>query len=68
MTWTASPWTPERIAELKRLWALDTPTKLIARKLGTSANAVIGKADRLGLPTHKAAPQRPPARKLERGA
>lgn len=42
-------WTDERVAYLRKNW----PTmraKIIARQLGCTCNAVIGKANRLGLP------------------
>ncbi len=42
-------WTPERIAELQRLWAAGMPTAEIGRHLEVSKNAVVGKAHRLGL-------------------
>ena len=42
-------WTYERIAELTQLWAEGMSGSLIAAKMGTTRNAVIGKANRLGL-------------------
>lgn len=43
-------WTEDRIATLKRLWADGkTATEIAAELGGTSRNAVIGKAHRLGL-------------------
>lgn len=43
-------WTPERIADLEKLWAEGLSTAEIGRRLGVSKNAVVGKAHRLGLP------------------
>ena len=44
-------WTDEQIAELKRLWcANELTTAQIGKKIGRTKNAVIGKANRLGLP------------------
>ena len=46
-------WTPDTIAELERLWNQSDPylsTAEIAEKLGTTKNAAVGKAHRLGLP------------------
>jgi GcrA cell cycle regulator len=45
-----SIWTPDLIAEMSRLWRDGMPTAEIGRRLGISKNAVVGKADRLGLP------------------
>lgn len=42
-------WTDERCAELRRLWALNISGSVIARQLGTTKSAVVGKAHRLGL-------------------
>ncbi len=42
-------WTPERIAELQKLWQEGLSTAEIGRQLGISKNAVVGKAHRLGL-------------------
>ena len=43
-------WTPERVAELERLWATGATTAEIGRMLNVSKNAVVGKTHRLGLP------------------
>lgn len=45
----ATFWTPERVARLRELWGVQR-VRAIARELGCTGNAVIGKADRLGLP------------------
>lgn len=37
-----SPWTDEKVEELKRLWFTDMQTKDVARALGVSENAVSG--------------------------
>ena len=43
-------WTKTKIDKLSSLWAKGTPAREIAEKLGNvSRNAVIGKANRLGL-------------------
>jgi GcrA cell cycle regulator len=42
-------WTDERIAELEKLWRAGLTTEKIARQIGCTKNAVIGKAHRLGL-------------------
>ena len=42
-------WTPERIAELTRLWNAGLTTSEIGMQLGISKNAVVGKAHRLHL-------------------
>ncbi len=43
-------WTEERVAELKELWAQGYSARQIAEKLGgITRNAVIGKANRMGL-------------------
>lgn len=52
-------WTDERVALLKDLWAQEMSASEIAKRLGgTTRNAVIGKAHRLGL-SRKAAPAKP---------
>jgi GcrA cell cycle regulator len=45
-----STWTPERIAEITRLWDEGLTTAEIGKMVGVSKNAVVGKAHRLGLP------------------
>lgn len=49
-----SPWTPERTAKLRAMWADGFSTPYIAKLLGggISHNSVIGKAHRLGLGDH----------------
>ena len=47
---TMSPWTDDRIADLKRLWSEGLSATEIARRLpGTTRNAVLGKLHRLRL-------------------
>ena len=45
-----STWTPERIAEVTRLWSEGLTTAEIGKMVGVTKNAVVGKAHRLGLP------------------
>ena len=45
-----STWTPERIAEVTRLWSEGLTTAEIGKVVGITKNAVVGKAHRLGLP------------------
>ncbi|MBI06995.1 MAG: hypothetical protein CMM54_08450 [Rhodospirillaceae bacterium] len=45
-----SVWTPERIAEVTRLWGEGLTTAEIGKLVGVTKNAVVGKAHRLGLP------------------
>ena len=48
---TPSPWTPENVDLLKKLWAEGLSAGQIAGRLsGTTRNSVIGKVHRLGLP------------------
>jgi GcrA cell cycle regulator len=55
-----SPWTDERVALLTRLWNGGLSGSQIAAELGgLTRNAVIGKANRLGLPERKPAKARP---------
>src|SRR5215510_3854511 len=42
-------WSPERIAELTKLWNEGLATSEIGKRLGISKNAVVGKAHRLHL-------------------
>lgn len=42
-------WNPEQVAELRRLWDEGLSTRLIGLRMGVTKNAVIGKANRLGL-------------------
>jgi GcrA cell cycle regulator len=42
-------WTPERVAELTRLWDEGLPAAEIGRRLGLTKNAVIGKVHRIAL-------------------
>jgi GcrA cell cycle regulator len=43
-------WNGAAARELERLWASGLPASEMAERLGTTKNAVIGKARRLGLP------------------
>jgi GcrA cell cycle regulator len=43
-------WTDESIADLRRLWGEGHSTAAIAKLMGTTKNAVVGKAHRLDLP------------------
>lgn len=43
-------WSPLREAHLRNQWEAGVSCSAIARGLGTTKNAVIGKARRLGLP------------------
>mgnify|MGYP001274816412 CR=1 FL=1 len=45
-------WNEEQISILTKLWHRGEPARIIALQLGTTRNAVIGKANRLGLPSH----------------
>lgn len=60
-------WTDDRITVLRQLWNLGVVTREIALALGTTKNAVIGKADRLGLPRREQKNQQSPRRKKRRG-
>ena len=64
-------WTKEEtVARLRALWAEGHSTAEIGRRMGTSKNAVVGKAHRLGLPPRPSpirgkgtgTPRRPPPR------
>ncbi len=64
-------WTPERKAELRKLWDDGLSTREIGRRMGITKNAAIGKAHRLGLKARpnrvrkRGAPMRPKAGKPE---
>lgn len=45
-----TPWTDTKQVRLVQLWAEGLSAREIARRLGCSPSAVIGKAHRLGLP------------------
>ena len=53
MTWyirnSGDGWTPSDIAELRRLAAQNTPTRVIAFKLGRTEAAIYAKASQLGI-------------------
>lgn len=42
-------WTPEKVEELKALWAQGLSITQIGKQLGMTRNAVVGKAHRIGL-------------------
>ena len=46
----ASPWTPERDAELREHWAGDLSSAQIGAKMAMNKNQIIGRAHRLKLP------------------
>jgi GcrA cell cycle regulator len=66
-------WTAENVAKLRRLWAEDLSAAEIGRQIGTTKNAVVGKAHRLNLrsrpsPILRGATPKPPAiRRLRAG-
>lgn len=45
----ANLWPTQRVEQLKSLWKQGLPAKLIAKEIGIGRNAVLGKANRLGL-------------------
>jgi hypothetical protein len=45
-------WNEENSAKLRTWWIEGVRTREIAERLGTTRGAVIGKADRMGLPPH----------------
>lgn len=49
----ALTWTAEQTAELERMWREGASAGVISSATGRSRNAVVGKADRMGLP-HRA--------------
>ena len=70
MTGTQTTWTTERIALLKNRIDAGLSCGQIAREIGVSRNAVIGKANRLGLSRFKSTiagqPERPGAPNIAR--
>ncbi len=53
----ATPWTEERLAELRRLWVEETlSSSEIAQRMGISRGTVMGKINRLGLLRRGGAP------------
>ena len=63
-----NPWTEARVAELRCLVAEEVPYSQIARQLGVSRNAAIGKANRLNIcaPGENGRPLLAPIRPAER--
>jgi GcrA cell cycle regulator len=56
---TQSTWTPARVELLKSMWAKGLSAATISNRLGdVSRSAVLGKVDRLRLPTHTAEARR----------
>jgi GcrA cell cycle regulator len=55
-----TPWTDEKVAKLRELWAEGIPTLELGRRLGLTKHAVIGKVHRLNLPP-RPTPVRPVA-------
>ena len=45
-------WSEEKITILKKMWMQGYSARMISLQLSTTRNAVIGKANRLGLPLH----------------
>ena len=56
-------WTPERVAELTKLWATGLSASEIGRRMGITKNAVVGKVRRLDLTMRRAPapPKRAPS-------
>lgn len=63
-------WTSQRIEELERLWSAGLSGSMIADRMALSRNAVIGKANRLGLAARaeRMAPQQQEQKLQERNA
>lgn len=59
-------WTAENVETLKSLWAQGESAGTIARRLGCSRSAVIGKKDRLGLPWRATATRTKAGRRRKR--
>lgn len=51
-------WSEDMVTQLCFMWANDYNTKEIAERLGTTKNAVIGKANRMGLPHRGLQPEK----------
>jgi len=47
----STPWTDDRVAELRERWAKGDSAGVIGKAMGLSRNAIVGKAYRLGLTT-----------------
>lgn len=58
-------WTPERIALVKKLWDEGLTTSQIAKEVGVSKNAVVGKVHRLGLSARQSPIRRKPEKVIE---
>lgn len=58
---TTSPWHEERVADLTRLWAEGLSCQKIGDLMGFTRNAIVGKVQRLNLPTPEG--KRPTVRK-----
>ena len=55
---SSSSWTDAAVEQLKALWSQpDLTAAVIARRLGISRNAVLGKVHRLALPTRRVGPR-----------
>ena len=68
-----TPWTDDLVLRLRKLWTEGQPASEIARRLRRSKNAVVAKADRIGLPgrpspIRQASAQTPRAQPLPPGA
>ena len=50
-------WTEDRIKTLRRMWYDDVSARMIGNKLGCTKSAVIGKANRIGLPARNVSSQ-----------
>lgn len=59
-------WTDERIEQLKTLWAEGMSAGEIAREMGITRNAVLGKKDRLGLSKRRGGYANPAPDKVEK--
>jgi len=57
-------WTPERVAELTKLWASGLSASEIGRRLGVTKNSVVGKVRRLNLAMRRQPTTPKPQRKI----